>query len=122
MSCKVVTGVKWTPLIDTYLPPSTLEHLQYWEESLTRSRTQYPIVLGDLNTDICQVQNPWSQQVADLLTEFGRVDLLCHFRQFWWFWDLKMWYQVQQGIFYGQYSITSWVHIGSTSKWWEYGT
>ena len=35
VSCEVVTGGKWTPLIITYLPISTLEHLADLEEALT---------------------------------------------------------------------------------------
>ena len=46
-------------------------------DSLTRFRDQKPIVLGDLNADI-QAQNPRSNQVADLLMEFGMVVLYHH--------------------------------------------
>ena len=43
----------------------------------------YPIVLGDLNADISQSHNPQIQKVADLIMEFGLVDLLHHFYQRW---------------------------------------
>ena len=46
------TTVKLTTHIGTYIPPSTLEHLPYLTEALTRFRYQYPIVLVDLNADI----------------------------------------------------------------------
>ena len=29
VSCKLVTGITWTPLVGVYLNPSTLEHLTY---------------------------------------------------------------------------------------------
>ena len=73
---EVVTGRKRALLISTYPPPSTLEHLTDLEEALTQLQEQGPIVLGDLNANICQYQNHWSNQVADLLMEFGMVDLL----------------------------------------------
>ena len=39
------------------------------------------MVLGDLNADIGQYQNPGIQYVPDLLMEFGMVYLLHHFHQ-----------------------------------------
>ena len=65
------------------------------EEALTRFQDQYTIVLGDLNADIGQYQNPHSHQVADLLMNFGLVDLLNHFRKRWSFLHMKTWYQVR---------------------------
>ena len=53
---------------------------------------QYPIVLGGFNDDILQTQNPHSQHVADLLMEFGLVDLFHHFRKRLLFRNLKTWY------------------------------
>ena len=89
VSCEVVTGSKLTPFIGTYLTPSTLDHLLDLEESLSHLRDYYSIVLRELNYKIGPAQNPRSQQVDDLLMEFGLVDLLCHFRQCWQFWHLK---------------------------------
>ena len=79
--CEIIAGVKRTPLIGAYLPPSTLEHLPGIEEALTRFRYQDPIATGDLNTDIFQSQNLCRHQVEDLLMEFGMVKLLHHFQQ-----------------------------------------
>ena len=76
---KVVTDRKGTLVISAYLPPSTLEHLPELEEALIRFRYQDPIVLGDLSANIGQVQNLHSHQVAELLIEFGLMDLLHHF-------------------------------------------
>ena len=67
VSCKVVTNGKWNPIIGAYLLSYNLEHLLDLEEALTRLRDQYPIVLGDLSTDIGKSKNPHSQQVAELL-------------------------------------------------------
>ena len=54
-------------------------------------------MLGEINTDIGQAQNPLSQQFSYILMDFGLVDLLRHFQQLWQFCHLKMWYQVRQG-------------------------
>ena len=55
-------------------PPSTLEHLLNLVKALTHVQNQNIIVLGDLNTNT-QSQNPFSQKVAELMTELGLVDL-----------------------------------------------
>ena len=81
--CDIVGGGKRTPLISAYLLPSILEKLTDLEEALTRFWDQDTIVLGDINSDICQAQNPHSQQVMDLMMEFGMVDLLHHLQQRW---------------------------------------
>ena len=94
---EVVTGRKRTPLIGTYLPPSTLEHLPDLEEAMTRFWDQYPIVLGYLNSNTGQSQNPLSQQVSDLLMQFELMDLLHHFWQCWRFRHIKTWSQARQG-------------------------
>ena len=99
VTCKIVAGGKRTPLIGTYLPPSTLEHLPYLEDILTLLWYQEPILSGELNADIGQAQNPCSQHIEDLLMKFGLVDLIHHFRQCWWFHHIKTWSHVQQGIF-----------------------
>ena len=52
------------------------------EEGLACFRDQDPIVLRRLNSDIGQAQNPCSQQVADLLMDFGLVYLIRNFYQF----------------------------------------
>ena len=94
---RVATHVKRTPTIYVYLPTSTLEHLTDLEEALTCFRDQYTIVLGDLNADTNQSQNPCNQKVADLLIEFGMMDLLHKFWKCWRFQNVKMWSQVNQG-------------------------
>ena len=60
-------------------PPYTLEHLLYLVEALKHFWDQNPIVLGELNANT-QYQNPRNQQVAELLMEFGLVDLRHHLR------------------------------------------
>ena len=79
VSYKVVTGRKRTLLIGAYLPHYNLEIFPDLEEALKRFRDQDLIVLGDPNVEIGQAQNFHSQQVADLLMEFGLMDLLHHF-------------------------------------------
>ena len=71
VSCKIVTSNYRTPLIEAYLPQSTLDA----EFFLGRD----PAVLGDLNVDIIHLIKPWYQLVAELLASFGLVDLLGHF-------------------------------------------
>ena len=67
VSCEVIAGGNWTPIIGAYLPPSNLEHLPDLEDSLTCFQYQYTIVLWELNADIGQSHNPLSHHVADLL-------------------------------------------------------
>ena len=50
VSCEIVTGLTQTPLVGSYLPPSTLEHLPNLEEALQSFRD--PIVLGGFNVKI----------------------------------------------------------------------
>ena len=97
--CEVVTvsNRKWTPIICAYLLPSTLEHLLVLEEALTRFWDHSPIVVGDLSANIGQYQNLYIHQVAELLMEFGIMDLLLHFRQRCWCQHMKTWYWVRQG-------------------------
>ena len=58
--CEVFTNGKWTPIIGTYLPPSTLENLPDLEEALELFQVQDPILLGNLSADIRKSQNPRS--------------------------------------------------------------
>ena len=81
VSYKVIADGKRTPIIGSYLPPSTLGHLPDLEEARTRFWDQDPIVIGNLSADIVKSQNSRSQQVADLLMEFSMMELLLHFRQ-----------------------------------------
>ena len=72
MSCEVING-KRTYLIGA----NTLEDLPDLKDTLKKFRYQHNIVLGDLNNNI-QNQNPRSQQVAELLMEFGLADFRHH--------------------------------------------
>ena len=80
VSCEVISGGKWNPLIVVYLPTSTLEHLLDLEEALKNFRDEDAIVLENLKANIGQDQNLRSQYVADLIMEFGLVDLIHNFR------------------------------------------
>ena len=79
VSREIVTSGKWTLIIGEYLQIFTLDHLPALEEALTRLWDQDPIMLGYLNAYIGQYKDPRSQQFADLLMEFGLVDLIHHF-------------------------------------------
>ena len=61
-----------------------------WEEAMTRFRYQDAILFGEPDENIGQSQNPQIQQVADILMEFGMVELLHHFRKLWRFRHMKM--------------------------------
>ena len=78
VSCEVVTGDHQTPLIVSYLPPSTLDHLPYLEDDLNRFLGSDHVVLGNLNLYIVFLKNPQYQYVADLLVSFGLVYILGH--------------------------------------------
>ena len=58
-----------------------LEHLPDFKEAMQRFKVLEPIVLGYINVDIDNAQNSRSQQVVDLLMEFGLTDLVQNFRQ-----------------------------------------
>ena len=76
--CKLVTGLTRNPLVRAYPHSSTLEHLPDLEESLKRFKD--PIVLRDLNMDFGEARSLRSQRVADLLAEYGIIDLVRNFR------------------------------------------
>ena len=97
VSCEVVRGTYRTPIIGAYLLPTTLDHLPDIEEALEQFRGQDPILMGDLNVDLDEAQNQCSQLVANMLLEFGLIDLMHHFRQHRRFRHLKTWTQIRQG-------------------------
>ena len=78
--CEIVTGPNWTPLISAYLRPLTLEHIPDIEEALQRFKVWDTIVLGDLNVDLNDARSSQSQRVANLLTDFGLINLIQHYR------------------------------------------
>ena len=49
VSCEIVSGIQRTPLIGSYLPPTTLDQLPDLKEELNILPGRDPIVLGDLN-------------------------------------------------------------------------
>ena len=93
--CEIFPGLTQTPLIGAYLPLSTLEHLPDLDEDLQLFRD--PNLLGGLKVDLNEAIIPWIQRVADLLTEYGLIDLVPNFRQQRRFLKLKTWYQLRQG-------------------------
>ena len=80
VSCDVVRGSPRTPLIGAYLSPTMLTHLPDIEKALEHFRCQYLILMGDLNVELYEDQNLRIQIVADMLTEFGLINLMRHFR------------------------------------------
>ena len=54
----------------------TLEHFPDVKEVLQKFKSMCPIFLGDLNVDLDVDRSSWSQRMADLLTEFGLIDLV----------------------------------------------
>ena len=77
VSCKIVIGLIWNPLVGAYLPPLMLEHLPGLEEALQHFRD--PTVFWDLNVELNKARSLRSQCVSELLTEYGLIDLVCHF-------------------------------------------
>ena len=49
---KAILERKQTTIMGTYLLPSTLDHLPYLEEALTRFRDQDTMLIWDLSTNI----------------------------------------------------------------------
>ena len=93
--CNIITGLIRTPLVSVYFPPSTLNDLLYLEEALKRFKD--PITLGDLNMDLDKARILWSQQMADLLSEYSLTDLVHHSRQCCMLRNLNTWSRVWQG-------------------------
>ena len=89
--CKVLRGMFKTPVIRAYLPPTTMAYLPDLEEDLECCRFQDPIFMEDLNVDLDYAQNLRSQLVADMLVEFGLINLMHHFQQMRRFCHLKTW-------------------------------
>ena len=93
VSCQLILGLIRTPLVGGYLLSSTIEHLPDLEEALKRFKD--PILHGDLNMDLYMARIRCIQQVADLLAEYGLIDLVYQLHQYRRFWNLKTWYQVR---------------------------
>ena len=55
------------------------------------------IAIGDFIVYLDKAQSSRSQRLADLLMEFGLIDLVRNFQQRRQFWDLKTWTQVRKG-------------------------
>ena len=77
VSCEIVNRLTRTPIVGAYLPTLTLEDLSDLEEAMQRFRD--PIFLGDLNVDLEKYRSMQSQQMSDLLAEYGLIDLVRHF-------------------------------------------
>ena len=60
-------------------------------------QVQDPIMLVYLNMDLDESKKTRSRLVADLMTEFGIINLMHHFRKRICFLHLKIWTQVRQG-------------------------
>ena len=116
--CKVFSGGNRTPLVGAYLPLSILKHLPNLEEALNRFQNQDPIVLGNLNSDIGQAQNTCSQQLSELLIDFGRVDLLRNFFQHLRFRRLKRGCTPGSVDCCRRIATTYWEHTHDSLKWW----
>ena len=89
--CKVVIGHTPTPIFGVYLPPSMLEHLPYFKESLQFLKGMDQIFLGESNMDLDKAHRSRSQSMADLLTEFDVIDLVWNFQHRHCFRDQKTW-------------------------------
>ena len=75
----------------------TLEHLPEFKEALHRFKGMDPIIFGNLHVDLDNDQILRSQRMAELLTEYGIIDLVRHLQQRRRFWDVKTWTEVRQG-------------------------
>ena len=73
-----------------------LDHRPNPEEALGSFRGQYPIMLGYLNVELYEDQNPRIQLVSNLLTEFGLIDFMHHLQKCLCCHHLKTWTQVLQ--------------------------
>ena len=80
--CEMVTWHNHTLLIGMYLPPLMLEHLPDFKEALQQFKGLDHILFGGFNMDLDNARNLRIQCMADLLSEYGLIDLVRHFQQF----------------------------------------
>ena len=80
LSCVLVSGDQRTLLVGVYLPPNSLADLAYLEEALRRYPKYTTILMGDLNIDLSKT-NHRAQEITNLLSIYGLLDLLPHFKQ-----------------------------------------
>ena len=69
-----------------------MDRLPDLNEELNDFLGRDPIFMGDLNTDVSYMVNPWNQQVAEFLAYFRMVYLLGHFMQRLRFQSEKTWW------------------------------
>ena len=81
VSCEFIRGTSGNPIIGSNLPPNTLAHINDIDNTLERFRGQYPILMGDINVDLDEAQNPRSHLVADMLMEFVLINLIHNFQK-----------------------------------------
>jgi exonuclease III len=79
LTCVLVSGDQCTLLIGAYLPPNSIADLAYLEEALQRYPKYTPILMGDLNIDLSKT-NHRAQEITNLLSMYGHIDLLPHFK------------------------------------------
>jgi endonuclease/exonuclease/phosphatase family metal-dependent hydrolase len=82
ISCQLVTGLRQIPVVGAYIPPadeSTLEFIRQAVGDLPQWCS--PLLLGDLNVNLADLQDDRAWAVAADLATYGFEDLLLQFRQ-----------------------------------------
>jgi hypothetical protein len=83
ISCVLVSAWVCTPLVGVYVPPTdvtTLEHLRRALERCRGMRGRPPILLGDLNIDMSNLELDRDMAIATLLAVHELLDMLPHFK------------------------------------------
>jgi hypothetical protein len=81
LSTVAVCGDHRIPLIEAYLPPSSLNSLPELLAVLDRFAGRDPILLGDLNVNLEDSTSSRNRDVAKVLAPYGLFDMLPRFRQ-----------------------------------------
>jgi hypothetical protein len=81
LSCVLASGDQHALLlIGVYLPPNSLADLAYLEAAPQCFPKYPPIIMGDLNIDLSKT-NHHAQEITNLLSMYGLINLLPHFKQ-----------------------------------------
>jgi hypothetical protein len=83
LSFVIVTGSQRFYVVGCYIPPNNLNTLPQVEQALNECPKEHsPLLLGDLNINLCAPRNERDKQVAEVVEDIiGLTDLSKHFRQ-----------------------------------------
>jgi exonuclease III len=82
ISCQLVTGQWWIPVVGAYIPPADESTLEFIRHAMgDQPQRCSPLLLGDLNVNLVDLRDNRARAVAADLATYGFEDLLLQFRQ-----------------------------------------